>query len=186
VLQDVNSNTLFLSAKREYTVLLSRERPVELASGVTWLPLRPSEGHVPQLIVRNYFELEVSVHRDPRIVPDVRIALAPGQGAPPTLTFPRDDAELAERLLQVETFVRAHTVEMSADPKTAPKWFSFSPNQFGPPQSFRENGAQSKDGGGGLGAVDITYSAASYKLRDGEGLFVEGIWPSCAFASANL
>jgi hypothetical protein len=186
VLQDVNSNALTLGAEREYRVWLSRERPAALAPGVTWLPLHPSEGHVPQLIVRNYFEREVSVHRDPRVVPDVRIALAPGQSAPPALTFPRDDGELAERLRQVEAFVRAHTVEMSADPKTAPKWFSFTPNQFGPPQSFRDNGAQNKDGGGGLGAVDITYSAAPYKLREGEGLLVEGAWPPCAFASANL
>jgi hypothetical protein len=40
-------------------------------------------------------------------------------------------------------------------------------NEFGPPQSFRDHGAASKDGGGGLGAVDITYSAAPYKLQEG-------------------
>jgi hypothetical protein len=44
--------------------------------------------------------------------------------------------------------LHSHTVEMPLDPATAPKWFSFVRNEFGPPQSFRDHGAASKDGGG--------------------------------------
>jgi hypothetical protein len=81
VLQYVNAGSLALAGAREYSLLLSRERPEALPTGMReWLKLRPAEGHVAQLIVRHYVERKLSVQRDPlctpHTVPDVSISPA--------------------------------------------------------------------------------------------------------------
>ena len=49
--QDVNAGSMDLVGGREYSLLLSRERPAALPPGVRdWLELKPSEGHVALLL----------------------------------------------------------------------------------------------------------------------------------------
>lgn len=154
VIADVNIFDVALEADGSFVVHISKDEPSPPVAN--WLPLRPTNSSMSvQVITRHYFETEVSVQTNGRVVADVAIAFAPGPHKRPTNTYPRDDAEVAKRLKKVDAFVRGLTVGINTDVKTVPKWFSFELNVFGPPQSFRQEGSKSSDGGGGLGAVDI-------------------------------
>jgi len=181
---DVNDRQLNLTADREFTVLLSAKRPSAWTGD--WLSLTGApEGSTLQLLMRHYYEREVSIAADPlALMPVLAIARADAQtGAalPVAGAAPPSEANVAQKLRIVKTFIKKHTTEFVTDPATAPKWFSFTPNVFGDPTVVRDAST-----GDGQGAVDIAYSAGPFKLAPDEALLIEGIMPQCAFGNIVL
>jgi len=178
VVADVNNRQLSFEPDGSYVLYISPTKP---PGAVNWLSLGQVSAHAfPQLITRHYFENELSCQMDPSIHPQVQIApLHPV--AMPAVKGLQSDADMAERLGRVESFITSHTVGMPQDPSAAPKWFSFTPNVFGPAELFR--GANE----GQVGAVDIAYSAAPWKFDPfTQGLEITGRMPNCVFANVVL
>jgi len=140
----------------------------------------------PQLITRHYYERELSAQLNSSITQNLSIELVPNEDQKKKkklLPYKRfTDSESAERLERVISFVTSHTILMPQDASKAPKWFSFTPNVFGPATLFKSENT------GEMGAVDIVYSAAPFKFQDveNEGLLITGKMPQCSFANVVL
>ena len=131
------------------------------------------------IVNRNYYEHEISAAGDPSVVPELSIeTLEPAPGPPPRL----GDADIARRLRWVATFLKTSTLGLPPpSPKTAPSWFSTTPNLIGEPHTFRDD-----QGNVGFGALDNTYAAGVYALPAGQALIMEGRMPDCFFANVML
>jgi hypothetical protein len=181
---DVNHFQLKLKPDRSFEVMLSTEPPPADFKG-DWMSLAGApDGHALQLVTRHYYERAVSVAADPHAEPPVlSISFAePSTGAPllNPPAVPPTDADMARKLRAVTMFVKKHSTELEQDPTVAPSWFSFELNVFGDPAIFRDVNT------GGVGAVDIAYSAAPFKLQPDEALVIEGTMPKCSFANVVL
>ena len=134
------------------------------------------EGSALQLVTRHYYESpDVSIAADPTAPPPVlSISLANVASAlvaplpSPSAAVPTD-AGMARKLRAVKMFVKKHSTELEQDPAAAPSWFSFELNVFGDPAIFRDVNT------GGVGAVDIAYTAAPFKLGPDEALVIDGV-----------
>jgi hypothetical protein len=177
-------------ATGSYKVWVSASPPPDAFVG-DWMniaeALERPEGTALQLVTRHYYERETSVCADPSMEGSVNISISLA-GVNPAGGFhvasPRaavvSDVDMARKLKAVASFVQKHSTELEQDPTEAPKWFSFTLNEFGDPAVFREENT------GGVGAVDIAYSAAPFKLAPDEALVIRGTMPACAFANVVL
>ena len=189
---DVNNKGGFkIGPNGEYKVLISALPPSKDWDG-DWMSMADAnnlneypEGTALQLVTRHYYERELSIAADPAMegTVDISISLAESVTAVPyksPLAPVPTDSYVARKLKAVKMFVKKHSTELEQDPTTAPSWFSFKLNTFGDPAVFRDVNT------GGVGAVDIAYSAAPYKLANDEALVITGIMPKCAFANVVL
>jgi hypothetical protein len=189
---DVNNKGGFkIGSNGEYKVLVSATPPPSDWDG-DWMSMADAtnlkeypEGTALQLVTRHYYERPLSVAADPTMEGTVKINIAlanPQTGtaypSPPAPVL--TDEIVARKMRAVKMFVKKHSTELEQDPTKAPKWFSFTLNKFGDPAVFRDVNT------GGVGAVDIAYSAAPFKLADDEALVIEGVMPECAFANVVL
>jgi hypothetical protein len=190
---DINDRAGGFSVDRatgQFKVWVSASPPPEAFDG-DWMniaeALERPEATAFQLVTRHYYERETSVCADPLMEGTVNISISLAGGdstrgfrrAAPRASVPAD-AEMARKLKAVSSFVRKHSTELEQDPTEAPKWFSFTLNEFGNPAVFRDENT------GGVGAVDIAYSAAPFKLAPDEALVIRGTMPACAFANVVL
>lgn len=125
---------------------------------------------------RHYYESPgVSIAADPTAPPPVlaislaNVAAAPLAPLPSPVALPPTDVDMARKLRAVKMFVKKHSTELEQDPTEAPTWFSFVLNVFGDPAVFRDVNT------GGVGAVDIAYTAAPFKLAPDEALVIAGV-----------
>lgn len=173
VLADINDDAFAFDADDRYEIVLSATPPPE-GDPAVWVPLDPDARTV---IVRNYFQHEVSAHNDPEIHVVLDIEPLEDLGPSPVLT----DAELADRIRQSATMLEAITLglrqfgEASAVPFVANE-----PNAVGTPWSFRATGDAV------AGAVDIYYSSGSFDLAPDEALVMEGTIPPSRFTNVML
>ena len=98
--------------------------------------------------------------------------------SPPQVSW--TDQRVATKMRAVKNFIQKHSTELEQDPTQAPSWFSFVLNTFGDPAIFRDVNT------GGVGAVDIAYTAAPFQLANDEALIIEGLMPTCKFANVVL
>jgi hypothetical protein len=191
-ISDINDKTgITIGPNGDYKVMISATKPPSTWDG-DWMSMADalnmtqySKETALQLVTRHYYERTVSVAADPTMegTVDISITLVNPTTAEP---YPspsvevHTDASVARKLKAVKMFVKKHSTELEQDPTEAPKWFSFELNQFGDPAVFRDVNT------GGVGAVDIAYSAAPFKLKDDEALIIEGTMPKCAFANVVL
>lgn len=161
-----------------FRILVSRKNSSagEYANFMSLDALKP--GSFPQLVSRHYFESE---HLRAQLNQSIRPRLRITRLTPLDHTIVSKDEQSAKAFEYASNFVRAHALEMLADPAKAPSWFSFTPNRFGQAQRF-------KDEAMGAGAADIVYSAGPFKFADvdNEGLLIVGVMPECAFANIAL
>jgi len=170
VLADVNDRGLALDADGRFEIVLAAEEPEGAAS---WVPLPP---RAASLIVRHYWERATPTAADPDVAVDLAIEPLDAPGVRP----PLDDARMAERLRDVDAYLRGTTLDM-VEMSTLPLPFvSRTPNELPTPTVFRTAGQAS------WGAVDIAYAMAPYRLEDDEALVMEGRFPRCAYASVVL
>jgi hypothetical protein len=142
-------------------------------------------GTALQIVTRHYYERKTSIASDPMMegTVDLFISLAnrkDGSEAPSLRKTHWTDDVVSKRMRAVKMFVKKHSTELEQDPTTAPTWFSFILNQFGDPATFRDVNT------GGVGSLDIAYTAAPFKLQEDEALVIKGIMPSCKFANVVL
>ena len=171
-----------------FKVYVSTQQPPPDFNG-DWMSIAEADnepdGTALQLVTRHYYEREMSVCADPTMEGTVNISISladPTTGL--VLESPQapidGDLDMSRKLRAVKMFVKKHSTELEQDPTTAPKWFSFKLNVFGNPAIFRDENT------GGVGAVDIAYSAAPFKLAEDEALVITGTMPDCAFANVVL
>lgn len=129
------------------------------------------------VITRHYYQNENYAAADPMLHPQIAIEAVESAGPPPAPS----DAQMAERLRALTSFIRANSVGRPMfDPTAIPDWFSLLPNRLGKPAKWTP-----KDGGG-WGAVDNAYSAGMFNLTEDEALVMEGVMPDCVFANVLL
>lgn len=131
------------------------------------------------IVNRHYYEHERNAAGDPSVRPELSIeTLEPVPGPSPNPS----DEEIAERLGAVANFLKVATLDMPPpSPRTAPSWFSTTPNEIGIPHTFGDN-----QDNVGFGALDNTYAAGIYALQPGQALVMEGRMPACFFANVVL
>jgi hypothetical protein len=167
VLADVNDRAMEVSPDGRFEVILSHEKHVG-----NWIPLAPNAASV---IVRHYFEGAESAAADPGRHVEIAIEALDGAGPRP----PLDDATVAQRIRDLQAFVRGATLDMMETRVQAP-FVSEVPNEVGEPTVFRASGQ------GVWGAVDIAYAMGPFRLGPEEALVMEGRFPKCAFANVVL
>lgn len=170
---DINDRDLDIGPDGSYELILSPAGQAGEHAG-TVIGLQPD---ARLIVVRNYFEQEVSAHNDP----DIAIPLSIEPLVDPGPPAPLDDATYAQRLHDVAAFVRATSVGLRnwEAPSTAP----FSANEMnavGTPWSFRQSNIPA------AGAVDIHYSSGRFDLAPDEALVMEGVMPPGCFTNVVL
>ena len=135
---------LTVSSTGEYEVLITAAQTKPPAWVGNWLSLATAPpGASLQLITRHYYERAVSVAADPAVRHSVTLEVgladpSTGTAIPASVPGPPSDAAIAARLKAVATFVTKHSTELERDPADVPPWYSFVPNVFGEPLSFRD------------------------------------------------
>jgi hypothetical protein len=187
IISDLNHLQMHFESDGSYKIYVGPSKPPPSSSTIkNYLSLSTcSSNGFPQVISRHYFEREVSVQLNISArIQDLKINNIATSTTTTIPAFPGrlTDMESAERWGRVASFITSHSINMEQDPAKAPKWFSFTPNIFGPPTLFR------KENSGQVGAVDIAYSAAPFKFEQVEtqGLIITGKMPSCVFANVAL
>jgi hypothetical protein len=173
VLADINDNDLRFDADDRFEIVLSAAPPAADDPAV-WVRLDPD---AQMVLVRNYFQHEVSAHNDPEVhvVLDIE-PLAP-RGPSPVVT----DAEMAARIHRSAAMLEAITIGLRVfgEPATTP-FVSNEPNSVGTPWSFRATGQAV------AGAVDIYYSSGTFDLGPDDALVMEGTFPPSRFTNVVL
>jgi hypothetical protein len=175
VLADINDSDFAFDADDRYELVLSATAPPE-GDPAVWVPLDPDARMV---IVRNYFQHEVSAQNDPEVHVVLDIVPLEPLGPSPMLT----DDELSDRIHQASAMLEAITLGLRVfgEPPAAPVPFvSAVPNSVGTPWSFRATGEAV------AGAVDIFYSSGSFELGPDDALVMEGTIPSSRFTNVML
>jgi hypothetical protein len=168
VLADVNTKGFEFAPDGSFELILS----VDEHPG-NWIQLAPTAA---SLLVRHYYENVDYAACDPGVEIELEIEAIEDVGPRPTLT---DDA-LAERLGDINAFVRGATVD-SLDPTTLDLPFvSRTPNELPQPTVFRMAGSDT------WGAMDIAYAMGPFELAEDEALVMEGRFPECDFANVVL
>jgi hypothetical protein len=173
VLADINDTDLAFDADDRYEIVLSATEPAD-GDAAVWVPL---DADARAVIVRNYFQHEVSAQNDPEIHVVLDIEPLEDLGPSPVLT----DAELADRINASATMLEAITLGLRifGEPAAVP-FVSNEPNSVGPPWSFRATGEAV------AGAVDIFYSSGSFDLGPDDALVMEGTIPPSRFTNVML
>lgn len=169
LLGDVNDRDFDVAADGTYEVVFSADR-----HDGNWVELHP-DAHA--LIVRSYYELEVSAQNDPSVHVTIDIDTIDDVAAPP----PLNDATIASRMAEAVAFLRQVTVGQGL-PLTSSgvPFVSDTPNQLPVPFSFRDSGLPVP------GAADIFYSMGRFDLEPGDVLEMTGKIPAGAFANVML
>jgi hypothetical protein len=168
VLADVNAKGFEFAPDGSFELILSPDKHPG-----NWIQLDPTAA---SLLVRHYYENESYAACDPSLEIVLEIEALEYAGGRPTLC---DDA-LAERLDDINAFVRGATVD-SLDPTTLTLPFvSTTPNELPQPTVFRMSGSDT------WGAMDIAYAMGPFELAKDEALVMEGRFPECAFANVVL
>ena len=127
VLADINDNDLHFDADDRYEIVLSATPPAD-GDRAAWVKLDPD---ARTILVRNYFQHEVSAHNDPEIHVVLDIEPLDDVGPSPQLA----DAEMADRIRQSATMLEAITIGLRVFGE--PAKVSFVSNE--------ENGSRSND-----------------------------------------
>ena len=175
VLADINDGDFRFDADDRYELVLSATEP-PAGDPAVWVPLDPDARMV---LVRNYFQHEVSAHNDPEVHVVLDIEPLEPNGPSPVLT----DAEVADRIEQSCAMLEAITmgIRVFGAPSARPVPFvSEVPNTVGPPWSFRATGEAV------AGAVDIHYSSGNWDLGPDDALVMEGTIPPSRFTNVVL
>ncbi len=169
VQNDVNDRELELDADGRFELVLSAS-----GSDREGVQLQP-DAHI--VIVRNYYQRELSAHNDPSIFVELSIEPLDDPGPAPLI----DDETLATRLDESTALLVSVTQNMRVfhEPATAP-FVSSVPNSVGPPWSFRSAEIDTP------GAVDIYYSSGSFQLEPGEALVMDAVIPPGPFTNVML
>ena len=117
-LADVNDRGLETDAEGRFEITLSAEE----APG-NWIPLAPNAA---SLIVRHYWENAESVAADP----EASVALRIEPLDPPGPRPPLDDASFAERIRDVDAYLRGGTLDMIAMTSLPLPFVSRTPNEL--------------------------------------------------------
>lgn len=173
VLADINDDALVFDEDERYEIVLSAQSPGADDPAV-WVPLDPDARMV---IVRNYFQRDVSAQNDPETHVVLDIEPLDDLGPSPVLT----DAALADRIEQARAMLEAITLGMRVfgTPASVP-FVANEPNTVGTPWSFRATGEAV------AGAVDIFYSSGSFDLGPDDALVMEGTIPPSRFTNVML
>jgi hypothetical protein len=173
VLADINDNDLRFDADDRFEIVLSAEPPAA-GDPAVWVRLHPD---AQMVLVRNYFQHEVSAHNDPEVHVVLDIEPLMPLGPSPVVT----DAELADRIHRSATMLEAITIGLRVfgEPAKTP-FVSNEPNSVGTPWSFRATGEAV------AGAVDIFYSSGSFELGPDDALVMEGTFPPSRFTNVVL
>lgn len=173
VLADINDDEFVFDADGRYEIVLSATRP-PAGDPAVWVPLDPD---ARMIIVRNYYQRELSAHNDPEVHVVLDIEPVEDLGPTPVLT----DAELAGRIDQAAAMLEAITLGLRVfgAPATVP-FVADEPNTVGTPWSFRATGEAV------AGAVDIYYSSGSFDLGPDDALVMEGTIPPSRFTNVVL
>ena len=142
-------------------------------------------GTALQIVTRHYYERKISIASDVQMESTVNVSISLANrhdgtiiASPPQVSW--TDQRVATKMRAVKNFIQKHSTELEQDPTQAPSWFSFVLNTFGDPAIFRDVNT------GGVGAVDIAYTAAPFQLANDEALIIEGLMPTCKFANVVL
>lgn len=169
VLTDLNDDAIDFGPDGSFELTLSAdEHPGN------WIRLDPEARLV---IVRNYYDREVSVQNDPSVF--VELAIEPLEPVAPS--SPDTDDALAARIEEATAMLRANTLGLRVF--GAPVEISFvsnEPNTVGTPFNFRASGEEV------AGAVDIFYSTGSFELGPDDALVMEGTVPPSRFTNVML
>ncbi len=162
----INDTGLDVDADGSFEIRLGGE-PAER----NWLGLPPEASRI---LTRHYYEDAVPAPLRPRHIDWQLEVLDPGP--PPE---PPGDANVAEAIRRVASFLRSSTLDMGPPPReNQPDFVSRVPNQFPKPV---------KPGDFGLAAADAAYSMAPFLVPEGQALVVEGRWPEdCRCANVCL
>lgn len=169
LLGDVNDADFDVADDGSYSITFSAER----AKG-NWLELHPDAF---SLVVRTYYQREVSAQNDPAIHVDIDIEALDVDHPPPPLT----DEVLAARVRDGIAWLRQATLLQTLPGVVMDIPFvAKEPNTLPTPFSFRDSGLPVP------GAADIWYSLGRWDLAPGQGLAITGTLPPCAFANVML
>ncbi len=170
LLADVNDRAFEVGNDGRYEVIFS---PDEHQGN--WIELHP-DTHC--LLVRSYFQLEVSAQNDPDV--NVRIDIECLDAAEPK-PAPLSDEVFAERMAEGVALLRQATIGQAL-PGQGPKvpFVSEVPNDVATPYSFRDSGLPVP------GAADIVYSMGSWDLEPDQALVMTGTLPKGVFANVML
>ena len=173
VLADINDSHLQFDADDRYEIVLSANAPAD-GDRAVWVKLDPDARMV---LVRNYFQHELSAQNDPEIHVVLDIEPLDDLGPSPQVT----DAEMADRINHAATMLEAITIGLRVFGEPAKVSFvSNEPNSVGTPFSFRSTGEAV------AGAVDIYYSSGTFELGPDEALVMEGTIPPSRFTNVML
>ncbi|MCH2173449.1 DUF1214 domain-containing protein [Myxococcota bacterium] len=169
LLGDVNDRDFEIASDGSYEVIFSAdEHPGN------WVKLHPDAHNI---LVRSYFELEVSAQNDSGVQVRIDIACLDSVGPPP----PLDDSTFAERMAEGVAFLKQTTLgqPLFGSPSPAP-FVAQEPNDVATPFSFRHSELPVP------GAADIHYSMGRWNLSPDEALVMRGILPPGVFANVML
>ncbi len=172
LLGDLNNNQFPVDDDGSYELVFSAAKP-DGVDEARWVELH-ADAHA--IVVRSYFELEISAQNDPSVSVDIGIApLEPG--TPDRLT----DDVFAGRLSEAVGFLRQATVGQNTfgGPSSVP-FVSDVPNDVATPFSFRDTGLPVP------GAADIVYSMGRWDLGPDEAMVMEGTLPEGVFSNVML
>jgi hypothetical protein len=169
VQNDINDRDLTVADDGTFELVLAAA-----GSGIDGVELRP-DAHI--VLVRNYYQRELSAHNDPAIAVELSIEPLDDPGPAPLA----DDEALADRLRAAAAFLRSATegLRIFHEPGTAP-FVSNEPNSVGPPWSFRSADIDTP------GAVDVYYSSGRFALEPGEAMVMDAVIPPGPFTNVML
>lgn len=169
---DVNDRALTVDADGRYSLTISADEAD--AEGGDWIALPPDTINV---IVRSYYQNEVSAQTDSSIAVDIDIACLDATGAPPPLA---DDA-LADRMAEGLAFLRQVTTGQGRfGGQSGVPFVSDEANVCPKPFSFRDSGLPVP------GAADIHYAMCRWELEPDEALVMRGTLPPGPFVNVML
>jgi len=170
---DVNDRDLTVDADGRYSLTISADEAD--ADGGDWIKLEPDTIAV---IVRGYFELDVSAQNDSEVHVDIDIECLDVDTPPPPLR----DEFIAERMTEGLRFLRQVTTlqgQFGASGAGVP-FASTEPNVLPKPFSFRDSGLPVP------GAADIHYAMCRFDLGPDEALVMRGTIPPGPFVNVML
>jgi hypothetical protein len=170
---DINDNALTIDADGRYSLTISADEAD--AEGGDWIRLEPDTIAV---IVRSYYQNEVSAQNDSAIAVDIDIECLDVDVPPASL----DDGFLAERMQEGLAFLRQVTLgqQQFGTSGVGVPFSSTEPNVLPKPYSFRDSGLPVP------GAADIHYAMCRWDLGPDEALVMRGTIPPGRFANVML
>jgi len=162
----INDTEFEADADGNYEIIVSRKK----VKG-NWMALPKGASSITS---RHYYERKLSINNDRmhHIPLDIEnMQKQPPRSAP-------TDADVAQGIRRVATFVKGNVVTMSEE--NSPGWVSRVPNQFVPPKKddTHENITYA--------ARDNIYSMAPFVLGPNQALFIRGKFPKCRFSNLVL